>query len=48
MRMKGPLDVRTPVEYIGAVDEKRRPDITALDALIRRPRGRASMPESEV
>ena len=35
MKMKGQLDVRTPDEYIAAVDDKRRPDIVALDALIR-------------
>jgi hypothetical protein len=35
MPMKGQLEVRTPAEYIAAVDEKRRPDIAALDALIR-------------
>ena len=34
--MKGQLKVTTPAEYIAAVDEKRRPDIAALDALIRR------------
>ena len=33
--MKGQLNVKTPAEYIAAVDEKRRPDISALDALIR-------------
>jgi hypothetical protein len=33
--MKGQLDVETPAEYIAAVDEGRRPDIAALDALIR-------------
>jgi hypothetical protein len=33
--MKGQLDVRTPAEYLAAVDDKRRPDIAALDALIR-------------
>jgi hypothetical protein len=33
--MKGQLDVRTPAEYVAAVDDKRRPDIAALDALIR-------------
>ena len=33
--MKGQLDVTTPAEYIAAVDEKRRPDIAALDQLIR-------------
>lgn len=33
--MKGQLEVKTPEEYIAAVDEKRRPDIEALDALIR-------------
>jgi hypothetical protein len=35
MRMKGQLNVKTPAEYLAAVDEKRRPDIAALDALIR-------------
>jgi hypothetical protein len=35
MRMKGQLNVKTPAEYIAAVDEKRRPDIAALDLLIR-------------
>ena len=35
MKMKGQLDVKTPAEYIAAVDEKRRSDIEALDALIR-------------
>ena len=34
--MKGQLDVNTPAEYIAAVDEKRRPDIAALDGLIRK------------
>jgi hypothetical protein len=33
--MKGQLNVTTPAEYIAAVDEKRRADIAALDALIR-------------
>jgi hypothetical protein len=33
--MKGQLNVRTPAEYIAAVDDRRRPDIAALDALIR-------------
>ena len=33
--MKGQLNVTTPAEYLAAVDDKRRPDITALDALIR-------------
>ena len=33
--MKGQLDVTTPAAYIAAVDERRRPDIAALDALIR-------------
>jgi hypothetical protein len=28
--------VKTPAEYIDAVDDKRRPDIAALDALIRK------------
>jgi Domain of unknown function (DU1801) len=35
MKMKGQLDVTTPAEYIAAVDDARRPDIAALDALIR-------------
>ena len=35
-RMKGQRDVKTPAEYIAAVDDKRRPDIAALDALIRK------------
>ena len=34
--MKGQLDVTTPAEYIAAVDDKRHPDIAALDALIRK------------
>src|SRR5262245_16590566 len=33
--MKGQLNVETPAEYIAAVDASRRPDIVALDALIR-------------
>jgi hypothetical protein len=33
--MKGQLDVKTPAEYLAAVDDARRADITALDALIR-------------
>ena len=33
--MKGQLDVSTPADYIAAVDDKRRADIAALDALIR-------------
>lgn len=33
--MKGQLEVNTPAEYIAAVDEKRRDDVAALDALIR-------------
>jgi ankyrin repeat protein len=33
--MKGQLNVNTPAEYIAAVDDKRRPDIAALDRLIR-------------
>src|SRR5687768_12651424 len=36
MKMKGQLNVKTPTEYIAAVDDKRRPDIAALDALIRK------------
>src|SRR4026208_1894397 len=35
MKMKGQLDVKTPAEYIAAVDDKRRPAVAALDALIR-------------
>jgi len=35
MKMKGQLDVTTPAEYIAAVDDARRADIAALDALIR-------------
>ena len=35
MKMKGQLDVRTPAEYIAVVADERRPDIAALDALIR-------------
>ena len=34
--MKGQLDVKTPAEYIATVDDKRRSDIAALDALIRK------------
>ena len=34
--MKGQLNVKTPAEYIAAVDDKRRSDIAALDALIRK------------
>jgi hypothetical protein len=34
--MKGQLNVQTPAEYIATVDDKRRPDIAALDALIRK------------
>ena len=34
--MKGQLDVKTPAEYIAAVDDERQPDIAALDALIRK------------
>jgi hypothetical protein len=36
MKMKGQLNVKTPAEYIAAVDDERRPDIAALDALIRK------------
>ena len=36
MKMKGRLDVKTPAEYIAAVDDTRRSDIAALDALIRK------------
>jgi hypothetical protein len=35
MKMKGQLDVKTPAEYIAAVDDARRSDVAALDALIR-------------
>ena len=35
MKMKGQLNVKTPAEYIAAVDDERRSDIAALDALIR-------------
>lgn len=34
--MKGQLEVKTPAEYMAAVDDTRRPDIAALDALIRK------------
>ena len=34
--MKGQLDVETPAEYIAAVDDERRADVAALDALIRK------------
>jgi hypothetical protein len=34
--MKGQLNVKTPAEYIARVDDKRRADIAALDALIRK------------
>ena len=34
--MQGQLDVETPAQYIAAVDDKRRPDVAALDALIRK------------
>ena len=36
MKMKGQLNVTTPAEYVAAVDDKRRSDIAALDALIRK------------
>jgi hypothetical protein len=36
MKMKGQLNVKTPAEYIAAVDDERRSDIAALDALIRK------------
>jgi hypothetical protein len=35
MKMRGQLDVKTPAEYLAAVDDTRRPDVAALDALIR-------------
>jgi hypothetical protein len=35
MKTKGQLKAKTPAEYLSAVDDKRRPDIAALDALIR-------------
>ena len=34
--MKGQLDVKTPAEYLAAVDDERRSDVAALDALIRK------------
>jgi hypothetical protein len=34
--MKGQLNVKTPAQYIATVDDKRRPDIAALHALIRK------------
>ena len=34
--MKGQLKVSTPAEYIAALDEPRKSDIAALDALIRK------------
>jgi hypothetical protein len=34
--MKGQLKVSTPAEYIAKVDEARRADVAALDALIRK------------
>ena len=34
--VKGQLDVSTPEEYIAKVEESRRADIAALDALIRK------------
>jgi len=34
--MKGQLKVRTPAEHTAEVDARRRPDVAALDALIRR------------
>ncbi len=33
--MTGQLDVATPEEYLAQVNEARRPDLVALDALIR-------------
>jgi hypothetical protein len=36
IEMKGQLSVKTPAEYIAAVDDDRRSDIAALDALIRK------------
>src|SRR6186997_2011732 len=35
-KWKGQLEVNSPAEYIAAVDDERRPDIAALDALIRK------------
>ena len=40
--MKGQLKVKTPAEYIAAVDDKRRPDVAALDALVRKQRRSSS------
>lgn len=34
--MKGQLDVKTPEEYIAKLEEPRKSDIAALDALIRK------------
>ena len=34
--MKGQLKVSTPAEYIAQLDEPRRADVSALDALIRK------------
>ena len=34
--MKGQLKVATPAEYLAALDEARRADIAALDALVRK------------
>lgn len=34
--MKGQMKAKTPAEDIAAVDDERRPDIAALDALIRK------------
>ena len=36
MPRKGQLNVKTPAEYIAAVDDKRRADVAALDALVRK------------
>jgi hypothetical protein len=35
MKMQGQLNVKTPAGYLAAVDDKRRSDVAALDALIR-------------
>ena len=34
--MKGQLKVSTPAEYIAKLEEPRRADVSALDALIRK------------
>src|SRR5438270_13732683 len=36
LTVKGQLKASTPAEYLAQVDDSRKPDITALDALIRK------------